>query len=114
MKTKKELRKVVKKMDEKIDHVKKEFEKVSSLINLDPTNAEQQIYMQILINALSHLQLTAIWAFQNNQLSDEKWTYYSNLRQSLNDIDFLVEYELGRKIADDRERMIQQGLLSDI
>jgi hypothetical protein len=104
MKTNKELRKVVKKMDEKIDHVKKEFEKVRSLIKLDPTNAEQQIYMQILINALSNLQLTAIWAFQHNQISDEKWAYYANLGQSLNDLDFLVEYELGREIANDLNR----------
>jgi hypothetical protein len=109
MKTNKELRKVVKKMDEKIDHVKKEFEKVSSLIKLDPTNAEQQIYMQILINALSHLQLTAIWAFQHNQISDEKWAYYAKLRQGLNDIDFLIEYELGRKISDDLMRSLPQA-----
>jgi len=108
MKTSKELRKVVNKMDEKIDHVKKEIEKVNDLIKLDPTNAEQQIYMQVLINALSHLQLAAIWAFQHNQISDEKWAYYARLRQSLNDMDFLVEYELGRKVADDQMRMIQR------
>jgi hypothetical protein len=109
MKTNKELRKVVKKMDEKIDHVKKELERVHHLVKQDPTNAEQQIYLQILMTALSHLQFTAIWAFQHNQISEEKWAYYANLRQSLNDIDFLVEYELGRKVADDLMRSLPQA-----
>lgn len=97
MKTNKELRKVVKKMDERIGNVKKELEKVRDIIEIDPANAEQQIYLQVLLNALSHLQFTAIWAFQHNQISDEKWSHYAKLRQSLNDIDFLVEYELGRE-----------------
>jgi hypothetical protein len=109
MKTNKELRKVVKKMDEKIDHAQKEIEKVSGLIKLDPANAEQQIYLQVLLNALSHLQFTAIWAFQHNQISDEKWAYYAKLRQGLNDIDFLIEYELGRKISDDLMRSLPQA-----
>lgn len=104
----KELRKVVKKMDDKIDHVKKEIERVSGLLKTDPRNAEQQIYMQVLINAISHLQLTAIWAFQHNQISDEKWAYYARLRQSLNDMNFLIDYELGRKVADEQMRMIQR------